>query len=94
MFIGNTYSQETKEIYCKVSTIVSLNGKAKLIVDYGNGFETISDKLTGKAIIFKSVVDGLNHLGQEGWIVVNFTTIKDENNTNEDSYLMKKVVTK
>ena len=66
-------SAETVEEYCMVLASKNLAGKITLSVDYGEqgGFMKSSSTRVrtddGKVAKFKSVIDALNYMAQDGW---------------------------
>jgi hypothetical protein len=107
LFVGlslTTMAQETKEAYCEVvgRATLSLSGKIKIDVDFGQAnkvFEGINndklkDPVTGKAIKFNSMIDALNHMAGDGWMLVGSYPIVNTGGDVEYHYIMKKTVAK
>jgi hypothetical protein len=107
LLIGLSFSamaQETKEAYCEVvgRATLSLSGKIKIDVDFGQAnkvFEGINndklkDPVTGKAIKFNSMIDALNHMAGDGWMLVGSYPVIDSSGNVEYHYILKKTVAK
>jgi len=107
LFVGlsfTTMAQDTQEIYCEVigRSALSLTGKIKIEVDFGQenkvfeGFnqDMIKDPVTGKPIKFNSMIDALNHMSGDGWMLVGSYPVVDSGANVEYHYIMKKTVEK
>lgn len=88
----------THEIYCEIfgKSVGIFKSKIKIEIDFGqkNGSHGAGNPLldgSGGYIEFNSMVHALNHLGENGWLLVNAHTI-----ANEDEilhyYVMRKIV--
>lgn len=100
----NSFAQDTQEIYCEVvgRAALSLTGKIKIEVDFGQenkvfeGFnqDMLKDPVTGKPIKFNSMIDALNHMAGDGWMLVGSYPVVDASANVEYHYIMKKTVEK
>lgn len=103
-FSSSSMSQDTQEIYCEVvgRATLSLTGKIKIEVDFGQenkafeGFnqDMLKDPVTGKPIKFNSMIDALNHLAGDGWMLVGSYPVVDSSGNVEYHYIMKKTTEK
>lgn len=110
-FSNQSFAQETRELYCEVigRATFSFKGKIKIEVDFGQengvfeGFnkDVLKDPATGKIKKFNSMIDALNFMANDGWVLVNaFNVSSGDSNasgggmSNEYHYILKKVVNK
>lgn len=92
-----------QEVYCEIvaKTVGLLKKKVRISVDFGEkkGFfkdltgEPLKDKKTGKTIHFHSIIDALNYLSTEGWLLVHAYQNQDKDGASVMHYLMRKRVT-
>ncbi|MFZ5552172.1 MAG: hypothetical protein ACOZCO_03580 [Bacteroidota bacterium] len=106
LFVGITAASmaQTQEAYCEIvgRATLSLTGKIKIDVDFGQenkAFEginndVIKDPATGKPKKFNSMIDALNFMAADGWMLVGSYPVVDSSGNVEYHYIMKKSVTK
>jgi len=92
-----------QEIYCEIVAKESglLKKKVKIQVDFGNkkslfrelAGDPLKDNETGKTICFNSIIDALNYMSSEGWLLVNAYSMTDKDQTSVLHYLMRKKIT-
>ncbi|MBK0384441.1 hypothetical protein I5M32_15860 [Pedobacter sp. SD-b] len=82
-------------IYCELQiNTLFFSKKNKVFVDFGNEINYNADRIlkdekTGEPIIFNTMIDALNYMGQKGWEFVQaYVTIYKEDSTTH--YLLKK----
>ena len=85
----NMLSQEKKEAYCEiVATGVTFSGKECVVtLDFGQDRELRQSQVLvdemGEAIVFNSVIDALNWMGNLGWKFKQAYTITDSYSKNQ-----------
>lgn len=72
-----TAAQDTTmvEQYCRM-VITGRGSKVVIDIDFGEerrsfGYTWLRDEMTGKVKKFNSIVDALNYMGSQGWLLVN-----------------------
>jgi hypothetical protein len=87
------------EQYCRViASGVAFSNKVAIDIDFGEARKLFSDKRlrdeeTGKLKKFNTVIDALNYMGAQGWILVN--AFPQTNSRGESyHYYFKKVFNK
>ncbi|HZK08556.1 MAG TPA: hypothetical protein VFC92_10185 [Bacteroidales bacterium] len=86
---------EPKFIYAEiVGTAKFMSTKVTIEVSFGQQMKTFADNrlkdpATGKAIVFKSMIDALNYMGKLGWEFAQAFVIT-ESNQNVYHFLLKK----
>lgn len=84
------------EQYCRlIAQNRLLSNKVNIDIDYGEERKLFSDKRlrdeeTGKLKKFNTVVDALNYMGSQGWILVNAFPVSDGTNNFTLHYYFKK----
>jgi hypothetical protein len=92
------FSQDTTRVeqYCRLMTQNRLfSNKVNIDVDYGDERKFFSDNRmrdeeTGKIKKFNTVVDALNYLGSQGWILVNAFPVAESTSSITLHYYFKK----
>jgi len=102
----NSLAQDSSlvEQYCNlIVTGKMFSNKVNIIIDFGkeemkwNKDQRIKDEQTGKAIEFTSVIDALNYMGKQGWMLINAfpmnlgATTVSQPGTNTFYYYFKKL---
>ena len=83
LLAGITSYSQTKYEYCQIQVIGKFNGKAKIVLDFGQDFNSlgwirdrvIRDEMTGKAEQFNSAVDGINYMVSKGYEYIESYTL-------------------
>ena len=89
-------SDTAKYMYCQiVGTGRYMSNKVTIDIDFGqfrSFWETnkLKDPQTGKNIVFNSMIDALNYMGNNGWEFVQAYAITMGGNQNVYHYLLKK----
>lgn len=84
------------EQYCRlIAQNRLLSNKVNIDIDFGEVRKLFSDNRlrdeeTGKLKKFNTVVDALNYLGSQGWILVNAFPVSDGANSYTLQYYFKK----
>lgn len=84
------------EQYCRlVAQNRLLSNRVNIDVDYGDERKLFSDNRmrdeeTGRVKKFNTVVDALNYMGSQGWILVNAFPVIEGTNTTTLHYYFKK----
>ncbi len=92
------FAQDTTmvEQYCRlVAQNRLLSNRVNIDVDYGDERKLFSDNRmrdeeTGRLKKFNTVVDALNYMGAQGWILVNAFPVLDGSNNTTLHYYFKK----
>lgn len=85
----------TEFIYCEILGVARfLSNKVTIVIDFGQLIRygqdaRYKDQSTGKPIIFNSMIDALNFMGNNGWEFVQAYTVT-ESSQNVYHYLLKK----
>jgi hypothetical protein len=95
--IKNEVQDTTKYVYCQiVGTSRMLSNKVTIEIDFGQ-FRSIwadnrlKDPNTGERIVFNSMIDALNYMGDKGWEFVQaYAFWMGGNSGNVYHYLLKK----
>ena len=98
LFVTSTliFAQETvKYDYCEiVGTSRLLSNKVTVQIDFGQKTKFFSDKRfkdeSGKSIVFNSMIDAMNFMGNQGWDFVQAYAITDESSLVYHYVLKKK----
>lgn len=93
-----SFAQDTTRVeqYCRlVAQNRLLSNRVNIDVDYGEERRLFSDNRlrdeeTGKLKKFNTVVDALNYMGSQGWVLVNAFPVIDGANTTSLHYYFKK----
>ncbi|HUR65577.1 MAG TPA: hypothetical protein VMZ03_04435 [Chitinophagaceae bacterium] len=94
----NLFAQDSTKVeqYCRViAQNRLLSNKVNIDIDFGDERKLFSDNRmrdeeTGKLKKFNTVVDALNYMGSQGWILVNaFPILEGTNNTTLHYYFKK-----
>jgi hypothetical protein len=83
-FVYSEIVGTAKFMSTKVTIEVSFGQKVKTYAD-----NRLKDPATGKPIVFNSMIDALNYMGDQGWEFVQAFAIT-ESNQNVYHYLLKK----
>lgn len=84
------------EQYCRlIAQNRLLSNRVNIDVDYGDERKLFSDNRmrdeeTGRVKKFNTVVDALNYMGSQGWVLVNAFPVLDGNNVTTLQYYFKK----
>ena len=92
------YAQDSTQVeqYCRlVAQNRLLSNRVNIDVDYGDERKLFSDNRmrdeeTGRIKKFNTVVDALNYMGSQGWILVNAFPVMDGTNNTTLHYYFKK----
>lgn len=96
------FSQDTTRVeqYCRlVAQNRLLSNKVNIDVDYGDERKLFSDNRlrdeeTGRIKKFNTVVDALNYMGSQGWILVNAFPVMEGPSSTSLHYYFKKTFPK
>ncbi|MFN8289883.1 MAG: hypothetical protein U0U70_06485 [Chitinophagaceae bacterium] len=96
--ISSYAQQDTSRVeqYCRlIAQNRLLSNKVNIDIDYGDVRKLFSDNRlrdeeTGKLKKFNTVVDALNYMGSQGWILVNAFPVSDGANGFTLQYYFKK----
>lgn len=100
--ISSFAQQDTTQVeqYCRlIAQNRLLSNKVNIDIDYGDARKLFSDNRlrdeeTGKLKKFNTVVDALNYMGSQGWILVNAFPVADGANSISLQYYFKKLFKK
>lgn len=92
------FAQDSTQVeqYCRlVAQNRLLSNRVNIDVDYGDERKLFSDNRmrdeeTGRVKKFNTVVDALNYMGSQGWILVNAFPVQDGSNNLTLHYYFKK----
>lgn len=88
------------EQYCRlVAQNRLLSNRVNIDLDFGDERRLFSDNRmrdeeTGKLKKFNTVVDALNYMGSQGWVLVNAFPVNDGTNNTTLHYYFKKTMRK
>lgn len=93
----STFAQDTTKVeqYCRlVSNGRLFSNKVNIDVDFGDERKFFSDNRmrdeeTGRLKRFNTVVDALNYLGSQGWVLVNAFPVQEGSNLTYQYYFRK-----
>lgn len=93
---AQTLDPDSQYIYCEVvGTQKLLSNKVTIVVDFGERLKWFTDNRmkdeTGKPIAFNSMVDVLNYMGKQGWVLAQAYPVTISNQ-NVYHYLLKKSI--
>lgn len=96
------FAQDTTKVeqYCRlVAQNRLLSNRVNIDVDYGDERKLFSDNRmrdeeTGKIKKFNTVVDALNYMGSQGWILVNAFPVSESASSISLHYYFKKTFPK
>jgi len=94
----NAFAQDSTKVeqYCRlVAQNRLLSNRVNIDVDYGDERKLFSDNRmrdeeTGRIKKFNTVVDALNYMGSQGWVLVNAFPVIDGANATSLHYYFKK----
>lgn len=94
----SAFAQDTTKVeqYCRlVAQNRMLSNKVAIDIDFGDERKLFSDNRlrdeeTGKLKKFNTVVDALNYMGSQGWILVNAFPVLDGTSNTTLHYYFKK----
>lgn len=94
----SAFAQDSSRVeqYCRlVAQNRVLSNRVNIDVDYGDERKLFSDNRlrdeeTGRIKKFNTVVDALNYMGSQGWILVNAFPVSDGTTTTTLHYYFKK----
>ena len=92
----NEMNQNSQFTYCEiVGTARLLSTKINVEIDFGQSKKLLKDNrykdsATGKPLVFNSMIDALNFMGQDGWEFVQAYTIGDQQTGYVYHFLLKK----
>lgn len=98
----NAAAQDSTKVeqYCRlVAQNRLLSNRVNIDLDFGEERRLFSDNRmrdeeTGKLKKFNTVVDALNYMGSQGWILVNAFPVNDGTNSTTLHYYFKKTMRK
>ena len=98
----SAFAQDSSKVeqYCRlIAQNRLLSNRVNIDVDFGDARRLFSDNRmrdeeTGKLKKFNTVVDALNYMGSQGWILVNAFPVNDGTNNTTLHYYFKKTVRK
>jgi hypothetical protein len=93
----NGFAQDTTKVeqYCRLVAINKLfSNKVNIDIDFGDERKFFSDtrirdEETGRVKKFNTVVDALNYLGSQGWVLVNAFPVSDGSSYTYHYYFRK-----
>ncbi len=93
----NSFAQDTTKVeqYCRLVAINKLfSNKVNIDIDFGDERKFFSDtrirdEETGRVKKFNTVVDALNYLGSQGWVLVNAFPVADGSSYTYHYYFRK-----
>jgi hypothetical protein len=101
IFFIDSHAQNAEKEEYLIARTVERGGRASYVVyiDYSNATgrenfapnEPLYDS-TGKTIRFKTESAALNHLGEQGWILVSLAPINGQNTYGETKYIFRRKV--
>lgn len=94
----NAFAQDSTKVeqYCRlIAQNRLLSNRVNIDVDYGDERKLFSDNRmrdeeTGKLKKFNTVVDALNYMGSQGWVLVNAFPVNDGTSNTTLHYYFKK----
>jgi hypothetical protein len=96
-FAQTSTSPDAQYVYCEVlGTEKLLSTKVNIVVDFGDRLKwfadnRMKDEKTGKPIVFNSMVDALNYMGKQGWVLAQAYPVTIQNQ-NVYHYLLKRSI--
>jgi hypothetical protein len=93
----NAFAQDSTKVeqYCRlIAENRILSSKVNIDVDFGNERRLLADNRlrdeeTGKLKKFNTVVDALNYMGSQGWVLVNAFPVLEGSSTTLHYYFKK-----
>jgi hypothetical protein len=96
-FAQTSTTPDTQYVYCEVvGTEKFLSTKVNIVVDFGDRLKwfadnRMKDEKTGKPIVFNSMVDALNYMGRQGWVLAQAYPVTIQNQ-NVYHYLLERSI--
>ena len=91
----DSVESKAQEQYCMViASSRVLSTKVSIEVDFGQAWSRWKDKRSlrdeqGKKIVFNSIIEALNYMAEDGWVLVNTFVLSDDD-SNVVHYILKR----